>query len=378
MVNQVNKKVVAVDVPSGVDADTGAVDEAAVQADATVTMVLAKTGFYLYPAEKYVGQLYVADIGMPAHLLQEFQSHKYHLTESIVSRLLPLREVDAHKGDAGRVVVVAGSPGYLGAATLAVTGALRAGAGLVSLLTPLSSRNLLAIKLTEAMVHGLMERMPGILGGGAVKEVLHFAQQADVLALGPGLGTAESTQEVIRQILTQVDKPVVIDADALRALQGHTEILTQMTVPKVVTPHLGEMAGLTGLSIEEIKAHKVEIAQRYAQEWQALVVLKGAPTVIACPEGDVYLNTTGSNAMATGGSGDVLTGIIAGLAGQEITLREAVLCGVYLHGKAGQLAQEGHIGLLASELAEVLPQLRAQVAEQPVVELTINRALQRV
>ncbi len=378
VMNASGKKLVAVDVPSGVNADTGAVDDDAVRATTTVTMALAKTGFYLYPAEKHVGKLYVADIGMPAKLVQALPSHKYRLTETIVSRLLPLREVDAHKGDAGRVYLVAGSPGFLGAATLAVRGALRAGAGLVSLLTPLSSRDPLAVKLTEAMVHGLMERMPGILGGGAVKEILHATEKADVVAIGPGLGTSESTREVIRNVLQQLDKPVVIDADALTALQGHTELLPEIQAPKVLTPHLGEMAALTGLSVEKLKANKVELAKKYAAQWKAIVVLKGAPTVIACPEGDVYLNTTGCNAMATGGSGDVLTGIIAGLAGQEITLREAVLCGVYLHGRAGQTAHAGQIGLVASELAEALPGLRATMAELPQEEVIINSAIRIV
>ena len=151
-----------------------------------------------------------------------------------------------------------------------------------------------------------------------------------------------------------------------------------MQVPKVLTPHLGEMAALTGLSVEELKAQKVALAQKYAKEWNSLIVLKGAPTVIACPEGDVYLNTTGCNAMATGGSGDVLTGIIAGLAGQEITLREAVLCGVYLHGRAGQLARGGQIGLVAGELAEALPGLRAAVVEAAEEEMTVNSAIRIV
>ena len=378
MLNRVPTEVLAVDVPSGVNGDTGAADEAAVEAVATVTMALPKIGFFLQPAEKYVGQLFVADIGLPSKLVRELPTGKYRLTETIVSRLLPVREVDAHKGDAGRVVILAGSPGYLGAAALAVRGALRAGAGLVSLLTPLSSRDPLAIKLTEAMVHGLMERMPGILGGGAVKEILHFTEQADVVALGPGLGTSESTRQVIRELLPQLQKPVVLDADGLTALQGHTELLQEMQAPKVLTPHVGEMAALTGLTVEEIKAAKVAVAQKYAVQWQSLLVLKGAPTVIACPDGKVYLSTTGCNAMATGGSGDVLTGIIAGLAGQEITLQEAVLCGVYLHGLAGERAHQGQIGLVAGELAEALPQLRAELAEVPLEEVVLNSGIKAV
>ena len=218
---------------------------------------------------------------------------KYRLTDDIVRELLPLRKADAHKGDAGRAVICAGSPGFTGAAALSSYAAVKAGAGLVALYAPLSSRDVLAGKLTEVMVHGLLERMPGILGGGATGDVVKNANAADVLAIGPGLGTSESTQQVVRDILLQVQTPVVIDADALTALQGHTEILAQMQAAKVLTPHPGEMARLIGKEISEINADRINIAAQYAQEWNAVLVLKGAPTVIACPDGTVYVNSTG-------------------------------------------------------------------------------------
>lgn len=360
LLNKSEKYILAVDVPTGVNADNGAVSENAVRADHTVTMALVKTGLLLYPGREYCGDIELADISMPVKLVEEYQSDKYRLTDEIVRELLPLRKANAHKGDAGRVVICAGSPGYTGAAALASDAAVKAGAGLVSLYTPLSSRDVLAIKLTEVMVHGLLERMPGILGGGAASDVASNAEAADVLAIGPGLGTSESTQEAVRTILQKITTPVVIDADALTALAGHTEILAAMQAQKVLTPHPGEMARLTGLEIAEIEADRINIAKKYAEQWQAIVVLKGAPTVIGCPNGTVYVNSTGNSSLATGGSGDVLTGIIAGLAAQEISLQEAAICGVYLHGLAAELTGID-IGLAAGELSALLPQAREQV-----------------
>ena len=360
LLNKSEKYILAVDIPTGVNADNGAVSEQAVRADHTVTMALVKTGLLLYPGREYCGDIELADISMPVKLVEDYQSNKYRLTDEIVRELLPLRKANAHKGDAGRVVICAGSPGYTGAAALASDAAVKAGAGLVSLYTPLSSRDVLAIKLTEVMVHGLLERMPGILGGGAASDVASSAEAADVLAIGPGLGTSESTQEAVRTILQKITTPVVIDADALTALAGHTEILAAMQAQKVLTPHPGEMARLTGLEIAEIEADRINVAKKYAAQWQAIIVLKGAPTVIGCPNGTVYVNSTGNSSLATGGSGDVLTGIIAGLAAQEISLQEAAICGVYLHGLAAELTGID-IGLAAGELAALLPQAREQV-----------------
>lgn len=360
LLNKSEKYILAVDIPTGVNADNGAVCEQAVRADHTVTMALVKTGLLLYPGREYCGDIELADISMPVKLVEDYKSDKYRLTDEIVRELLPLRKANAHKGDAGRVVICAGSPGYTGAAALASDAAVKAGAGLVSLYTPLSSRDVLAIKLTEVMVHGLLERMPGILGGGAASDVASSAEAADVLAIGPGLGTSESTQEAVRTILQKITTPVVIDADALTALAGHTEILAAMQAQKVLTPHPGEMARLTGLEIAEIEADRINVAKKYAEEWQAIVVLKGAPTVIGCPNGTVYVNSTGNSSLATGGCGDVLTGIIAGLAAQEISLQEAAICGVYLHGLAAELTGID-IGLAAGELAALLPQAREQV-----------------
>lgn len=359
IINKTGVPVLAVDVPTGVNADNGQMGDDAVRADATVTMGLVKSGLLLYPGRENVGSLHLANIGFPQPLLDECSSKKYLLTDKIVRSLLPIRKGNAHKGDAGRVVVAAGSPGYTGAAALASFAAVKAGSGLVSLVTPLSSQKLLATKLTEVMVHGLLERMPGVLGGGAAAEILQRANDADVLAIGPGLGTSESTMEVVREVLSKAEVPVVIDADALTALKDHTDILNAMTAPKVLTPHPGEMARLTGKNAAEIDQDRINIAAKYAAEWNAVLVLKGAPTVIGCPDGSVYVNSTGTSAMATGGSGDVLTGVIASLCGQGISLQEAALCGVYLHGLAGEYAADGSIGIAAGEISLRLGEARS-------------------
>ena len=249
--------ILAVDIPTGVNADTGEADGSAVKADATVTMALPKLGLYLYPGAEHAGTIQVADIGMPSSLLKETEGNRILIEKELVQTMLPDRPKNAHKGSAGRVAVVAGSYGYVGAAALCSFAAVKGGAGLVTLLTPENTREILAIKLTEVMVKGL---------------------------------------------------PVSDEA-----LKDHTELLSHMLAEKVLTPHPGEMARITGIRISEIEKNRVEVARLYAEKWQAVVVLKGVPTVVALPDGTVYLNTTGTPAMATGGSGDVLTGLIAAL-----------------------------------------------------------------
>lgn len=379
MINSVNKTVVAVDIPTGVSGDIGSVAEDAVRADVTVTMALPKTGMFLYPGKLNVGELLVADIGMPQALVNACPSKKYLLEAKDVIQMLPVRRPNAHKGDAGRVVIAAGSPGYTGAAAMCAWAAVKAGGGLVSLLTPISSRDILAAKLNEVMVHGLLERMPGVLGAAASGDILLRSEKADVLAIGPGLGTSESTQQSILDVLQKASVPVVIDADALTALKGHLDILAKMQAPKVLTPHPGEMSRLTGVAIDVLDRERVKAAAHYAQEWKATVVLKGAPTVVAFPDGTAFVNTSGCSAMATGGSGDVLTGIIAAYIASGMKPEQAALCAVYLHGRAGELATAGEVGLGATEIAECLPQARKQLYKEEISQITIyNNSLQMV
>ncbi len=367
-INRVKEKnpacqVLAVDIPTGVNADTGEADGSAVRADATVTMALPKLGLYLYPGAEHTGAIQVADIGMPASLLKEAAGNRILLTKEQVKALLPDRPKNAYKGSAGRAVVVAGSCGYVGAAALSSFAAVKGGAGLVTLLTPENTREILAIKLTEVMVKGLPVSNDRLVMEEAMEVVSEALEKADVLAIGPGFGVSEETGSLIREILVTTAVPCVIDADAITALKDHTELLSHMLAEKVLTPHPGEMARITGIRISEIEKNRVEVARLYAEKWQAVIVLKGVPTVIALPDGTVYLNTTGTPAMATGGSGDVLTGLIAALIGQGLTVADAAVSGVYLHGLAGELAAKGSVGLAASELLAMIPEARNQVKD---------------
>ncbi|HIU64562.1 MAG TPA: NAD(P)H-hydrate dehydratase [Candidatus Avacidaminococcus intestinavium] len=366
LINAFALPVVAIDLPSGVLPDSGKIAKNAVQATITVTMTALKPGLVLYPGANFAGKIVVADLGIPHDYVEQLPSDKELITACLVAGILPQRPKNAHKGLSGRVMLVAGSPGLTGAAALAGEAAVLAGAGLVKLFTPLSTKDILAIKLTEVMVYGLIERLPGILGGGAVGEILQKAAEADVLALGPGLGVAEATLEAIREVVRDSEKPLVLDADALRALQGHTEILKSLRVPKVLTPHPGEMALLTGLAAAKIDENRIAVAAQYAQEWDCVLVLKGAPTVVAWPNGAIYVNTSGNEGMATGGSGDVLTGLIAALMAQGLPAEDAAVAGVWLHGRAADVAaQKGKIGLTAGLIAKCLPQAR-QVLEETV------------
>lgn len=364
LINAVKTPVLAIDLPSGIDPDTGRAAHGAVKAELTVTMAAPKPGLYLYPGASFAGKVKVAEIGHPLRLLAAQAGKRELVTPALIKPRLRERPVNAHKGMAGRVVLFAGSPGFTGAAALASYAAVKTGAGLVTLLTPLSSQNVLAVKLTEVMVKGMIERTPGVLGSGAVNEMLSIAEACDASAIGPGLGVAEATKEVVREYLTKCEKPIVIDADALTALNGHTEILGKMRTVKVLTPHPAEMARLTGDTAESVDNERMAVAARYAAAWQAVIVLKGAPTVVALPDGSVWLNQTGNEGMASGGSGDVLTGVITALLGQGLAAADAAIVGVYLHGLAGDLAAaDGKIGLAAGQLCEKLPQARKKAGE---------------
>jgi NAD(P)H-hydrate epimerase len=357
-VNAAETPVVAVDLPSGVDADTGRADGAAITANLTVTFGLTKVGHWFYPGRAKRGELRVVEIGFPHEVVERHLSGMFVTTGEAVRAWLPVRPPDTHKGECGRVVVIAGSAGLTGAATLTARAAARIGAGLVTLGTPESLHDILEVKLTEVMTRPLLEvRKRRCLSLRAVGEIRRLLQKADCLAVGPGLATYRETTELVRRIVGEVTVPTVIDADGLNALGEKPELLKYVEAPVVLTPHAGEFSRLTGLSVETILADPITAAGDFAEEFGVSVVLKGAPTVIADPTGRRFINPTGNAGMATGGMGDVLTGVIAGLIGQGMTPFEASVAGVYLHGLAGDSAMNriGGLGLLAGELIEELP-----------------------
>lgn len=355
-INKINKIVIAIDVPSGVDGDTGQISGTAVKADHTITFSLPKQGLLLYPGASYAGDVTVVDIGIPRTLLIDGKIKQNMITSATVRPMFPKRRPDVHKGSCGKVLIIAGSKGMTGAAALTADAAVRSGAGLVLLGIAESLHDIMETKLTEVMTKPLAEIETGIMGQDAVDEIREMALSNDIVAIGPGLGRHQDTMMAIREIITTIPKPLVIDADALYALINHTHILTEAKAVPILTPHCGEMARLLGLTPEEVNEDRVYITRQAALEWGSIIILKGARTLVAFPDGEVYININGNAGMATGGTGDVLTGVIAALMAQGLSSHEAALVGVYIHGLAGDIvARSGMIGITASDLIRALP-----------------------
>jgi ADP-dependent NAD(P)H-hydrate dehydratase / NAD(P)H-hydrate epimerase len=367
--NASGRPILAIDIPSGVQGDTGALDGQAVRATATVTLGLPKVGLVLGSGAGYAGKIWVADIGHPRRLLDGARPKTQLVTYEMVRDIIPSRRADAHKGDFGHVLVLGGSVGRSGAPVLASRGALRAGAGLVTVGVPASIYNAIG----AAVIEGMPVPLPDVDGGiaaDAAARVRDLLTAANVVACGPGLGTQPGAGEIVRVLLEEARCPLVLDADALNLIARMTS-LPPAAGPRVLTPHPGEMARLLDATVEEIQRHRLQVARVAAERFRAVVVLKGARTVVADPGGDMYVIPTGNPAMATGGMGDVLTGTIAALIGQGLAPIAAAWSGAYLHGLAGDLAQaaRGPMGVLAREVADAIPSAVARVRSGDVAEL---------
>jgi NAD(P)H-hydrate epimerase len=363
--NCTGRPIFAVDIPSGVNSDTGQVCGICTKATTTVTFGLPKIGHVIYPGRECVGNLSVVDIGIPQVIIDQVSpKHKLLLAEDIACSMKS-RLPEMHKGSAGHLLVVGGSPGKTGAAAMTCLAAMRTGAGLVTLGTAKSLNDIMEIKLTEAMTAPLPETEQNALGISAYDEILSLLNGKKALAIGPGLGTASETENLVRRLLTDILLPTVVDADGLNALQGHLDLLKKMKVPPILTPHPGEMGHLLSMRAAEIQKKRISIARDFASEYQVFLVLKGACTIIADPEGGIIINPTGNPGMASGGMGDVLTGIIAGLLVQGYTPLDASRLAVYIHGaSADALAKtKGPIGYLASDVIKTLPELMKSVSE---------------
>ncbi len=373
--------VIAVDIPSGLDADTGCamgptegledVGKAAVKADVTVTFDSMKVGLVSYPGAWYAGDIVVADIGVPEAARKGFwpTATLLGLGTARLELMVLARNPDDHKGTFGHVAIVAGSVGMTGAATLAAEGALRIGTGLVTCLVPESLNDILEVKLTEAMTIPVPEGHARAFGIASLDNVLGYVNKWDAAVIGPGFGRNEDTIEFTLELIKRLEKPAIIDADALYAISKDLSVLKQCKADLVVTPHPGEMATLLGTTSEEVQSNRLETARAFAREHEVTVVLKGAGTVIADPDGQAYINTTGSPGMATGGTGDVLSGMIGGLLAQGREPVGAATAAAYLHGLAGEIAAEGlsEQAMLASDLANSIGDaiLRVQSEVQP-------------
>jgi hydroxyethylthiazole kinase-like uncharacterized protein yjeF len=365
-VNQARKPVVSVDIPSGLGADLPEPLGPAIRATLTVTFALPKISLQLYPAAGYAGTVRVVDIGIPERLLG--YGPVGLLEPADVAIAFPARDPAAHKGSFGHVLVVAGSLGKTGAAALTALAAQRSGAGLVTLAVPASLNAILEVKLTEVMTEPLPETETHSIGLDALERLAQLAEGKSVVAIGPGLGTHPATQQLVRALLTRLRLPVVVDADGLNALAGESEILQLAAGRLVLTPHPGEYARLLGIPLSEVLADRIRLARETATRFDLTLVLKTARTIVADSEGTLAIVPTGNPGMATGGTGDVLTGLIAGLIAQGSAPPESGRAGAYLHGLAGDLAagRLGQEAMLAGDLLESIPdairQVKASVA----------------
>ena len=356
-INRLRPPVLAVDIPSGLCADTGQPLGAAVQAQVTVTYGWPKIGQILPPGRDYVGRLWQVDISIPPELAQDVPVELADAGE--MRALIPSRPFASNKGTYGHLVVLAGSEGKTGAAALTSEGALRAGAGLVTLGIPASLNDILEMKITEAMTFPLPEAEDArALGKKALKPLQNILENKTAMALGPGLGTHPETQELVRHLARDLVLPLVIDADGVNALAGDPELLQDAAGPRLLTPHPGEMARFLGTTVPEVQADRLRTAREVAARTQAVVVLKGAQTVVADPRGRVSINATGNPALASGGTGDVLTGLIGGFLAQKLTPWDAARLGVFLHGLAADYltVRQGPL-LIAGDLLRVFPEV---------------------
>ncbi len=349
--------IVAADVPSGLDADTGRAEGDAVRADYTVTLGLPKRGLVAPAAADFVGRLEVASIGLPPELVEKVESDLDLIVAEEVRRLVPRRARDAHKGTFGHLLLVAGAAGYAGAAGLAARAALRSGAGLVTVLAPRGVAPVIAAQAPEAMVHGGAETEAGSLAAGAWAAWRARLETFTAVAAGPGLTRHPDTAALAEALLADCRQPLLLDADALNAMAGRLDGLARRAGPLVITPHPGEMARLAGLPAADVQRRRVETAQDAARRARAVVVLKGAGTIVAETGRPASVNMTGNPGMAAGGMGDVLAGLLGGLLAQGLAPFDAARAAVFLHGRAGDLAanSRSEASLTAGDLIAELP-----------------------
>lgn len=356
-INESRAPVIAVDIPSGVCADSGKIMGTAVKAQHTVTFALPKRGLLLYPGAACAGRVVAADIGIPAQLSADPAIRENLITGSYVQARLPLRPPQSHKGTYGRLLLLAGALGMSGAAVLAAEAALRGGAGLVYLGAAPELRAVLEAKVKEVIVRELPGDGKGNLDAGAFPRIREEARFCQAMAAGPGMDPGLAAVALLQQILEELNLPLVIDAGGLTALARKPSLLSGKKPPLVLTPHPGEMSQLLGMAVGEVQGSRWELAARQAQQWGCVIVLKGAHTAVGLPTGELYVNPTGNAALATAGSGDLLTGLITALLAQGLPAEDAAIAGVYLHGLAADLlaAERGPRGNTAGDILSFFP-----------------------
>ncbi|HZK44403.1 MAG TPA: NAD(P)H-hydrate dehydratase [Syntrophomonadaceae bacterium] len=359
ILNWADAPTIALDIPSGVDADTGKVNGEAIQALHTVTFGLPKIGLLLEPGRTYVGSLSVADISIPHTMLEDSDLNINLITPALISPLLLNRSAESHKGTYGHVLVVGGSIGLTGAVVLSSNAALRVGAGLVTAAVPESLLPIVQTNLVEVMTSPLAETGQATIALEAKPALENLLGTVSVCAVGPGMARYPEALAILDFIIKRAGVPIVIDADGLNAIEQDISILKDRQVPIVLTPHPGEMARLMGKTIPEVQADRLNMALELAQKCGVTVVLKGYNTIIATAKGEAYINLNGNPGMATAGSGDVLTGMIAGLIAQGLKPVEAAVTGVFLHGAVGDKVAEvkGQRGMTSGDIINFMPDI---------------------
>jgi len=354
LINESQRIVFSVDIPSGINGDTGQVMGVAVEADYTVTFGLPKLGNMLFPGYEHCGKLYVSHISFPPTLYNS-NSIKVAINNPLQ---LPERARDTHKGNYGKALFIAGSSSYLGAPYFSALSFLKAGGGLSYLATPKSISPFIASKGSEIVSVPQKETPSGSIALENKGELLEFSQKVDIVVLGPGLSLARETQELVRELVPKINKPLIIDGDGITAIAEDLGRIKKRKAPTILTPHLGEMSRIAKMEINEINKNKIDIVQRTAGELNAIIILKGAHSLIGYPDGTVFINVSGNSGMATAGSGDVLTGTIAAMYGLGLALEDAVRMGVFMHGFSGDIAatDKGEDGITAQDILDYLPE----------------------
>jgi len=364
-INNLKRPVLAVDIPSGLHTDTGLPCGTCVQAMVTATFAYPKIGHLCLPGAEYTGRLHVIDIGIPPHIAQEVSPRQHLLTEEFIRNIIQPRPLGLHKGATGHVLVVAGSTGKTGAAAMSALSALRSGAGLVTLGIAESLNPAVEPQALEVMTAPLPEITSGVLSDESFDIIMNLVSDKRCLAIGPGIGTAPEARRLVQRLVKSCPIPMVIDADGLNNIAGSAEILKSRKAETILTPHPGEMARLINASPKDVQADRIACARQFAEKFKVHLVLKGARTIIAHPDGQVYLNPTGNPGMASAGMGDVLTGMIAGFVSQGYPPAAAAHIAVFLHGAAAdRVAQScGPFGFIASDVMAEIPAAIKQLTQ---------------
>lgn len=356
LMNESEAFILSLDIPSGVNGDDGQFKRSCVIADATAVMCLPKRGHLLYPGRAFCGEIHYVDIGIPYSLIDDGFPRTIE-PEDILS-LLPFRPPDGHKGTFGSILVIAGARGFSGAAAMTSQAALKAGAGLVRLAAPRGIIDSLEAKLLEIVKIPLEQTDEETIGSSAIRDIKSPLETSTVIVVGPGLTTHAETAKFLELLLVQTRVPCIVDADAINIIARNPKILKQIRAPLVMTPHPGELSRLIKMTPDQINQNRIDIAIDCARKFNCVLVLKGAPTVIAHPDGRTCVNTTGNSGLASAGSGDVLVGMISGFAAQQLSLFDAAVTGVFMHGLAADLAMKdtNEYALTAADLIEYIPE----------------------